>query len=232
MLWEPATTIATPEPGDVHLYRAAVDHAIIPNLWGTLAADERARAERLIFERDRRRFVFARAGLRQLLGDCLRLAPAAVAIQTAERGKPFVADSDGLQFNMAHAQDQVLYALTRSGRVGVDIESLVPPRDFAIIAERYFADQERAALAAAPESDRWRTFLTFWTRKEAWVKATGEGVWDAFRSVDTAAPLAPDDAWTRCDFEPAPNHLAALAVEGTPLTLRGFDLTVRVWRGY
>ncbi len=155
------------------------------------------------------------------------VSPAEVGIRAEAGGKPFV---DGahpeLQFNLAHAGDLVLYALARERRVGVDVESFDPAREHGAIAERFYSPRERAELEAAPEDARARLFLTFWTRKEAMVKATGEGIWEAFKNVDTAAPPAEIEPWTRCDLAPAPDYLGALVVEGAGVAVRRFELVV------
>ncbi|MCE9615437.1 MAG: 4'-phosphopantetheinyl transferase superfamily protein [Lentisphaerae bacterium] len=209
--WPEPARLATPDANDVHLYRAPVPATLDPRLESALTPDERERASRLIVDLARRRFITARAALRLILGACLDLPPAAVPIRYAAQGKPHI-DAAPLAFNVSHAGDLILLAVTWSGPVGIDVECLQPTRSWPLVAERFFSAGERAAIAAHPEEDRWRAFLVTWTRKEALVKLTGEGVWSAFDQADTSIVATPSR--TLIDLEPSPGYLAALALGG------------------
>ncbi len=142
-----------------------------------LSPDELLRANRYRFERDRRRFIVARATLRKLLGGCLAVAPDAVVFAYARNGKPLIADpASDIQFNVSHAHERVLYAISRSHVLGVDIEYLHREVDHDALSRRFFTPREYAELQRIPESGRKHAFLTCWTRKEAVIKATGDGL--------------------------------------------------------
>lgn len=142
-----------------------------------LSPDERVRAERFHCERDRRRYTVAHAMLRTLLGDETGLAPAAIAFGQTEYGKPYVNNAPtAIAFNMSHAADLAIYAISRSCVPGADIEFLHRATDGDAVAQRFFSEREYAELQLIPAAERKRAFLTCWTRKEAIVKAVGKGL--------------------------------------------------------
>ncbi len=140
-----------------------------------LDATERARAERFHFARDRTRFVAAHAGLRRTLGAKLDAPPAALSLVTRPNVKPRFAASTGWHFNLSHSGGVALVAVTDAGPVGVDVEVLRDLPDMAAVAQEVFTPDERSALFALPQHDRAAGFFRAWTRKEAVIKATGEG---------------------------------------------------------
>jgi 4'-phosphopantetheinyl transferase len=166
-----------------------------------LSADERSRADRLLAPE---RWIAARGGLRILLGASLDLAPSAVEIVADARGKPAV-PGVRLRFNLSHSGDLALVALADEVEVGVDVERLAR-RSAAV--ERTLSDAERAALTSFP--DRHAGRLQLWCRKEAWAKATGEGLGWAPERFDTARA----DGYALLDLEVAPGYVGALAVAG------------------
>jgi 4'-phosphopantetheinyl transferase len=146
----------------------------------TLAPDEQERAERFRFERDRIRYVAARGSLRRILGRYLRIAPAALSFTYSNYGKPALAptgeDAGLLSFNISHSGDWAACAVTLDRRVGVDIEQARPELADGTIAERFFSPREVAALRLLPHNEQAAAFFRCWTRKEAFVKARGEGL--------------------------------------------------------
>jgi len=218
---------------EVHVWRAFLDQP--PNricqLTLLLSADERARAERFRFERDRRRFIVGRGILRSILGRYLCMAPDRVQFCTGAYGKPHLAASHGcsaLCFNLAHSCELVLYALTLGRKVGVDLEYLRPMPDAAQIAQQFFSPFEYETWRALPEAQKQEAFFNCWTRKEAYLKAIGEGMARSLDSFDVSlVPGQParlysvngrsDEAkcWSLTTFVPAANSLATVAVEGS-----------------
>jgi len=163
-----------------------------------LDGPERLRAERFMFPQARNEFVFGRALLRRLLAACLIIHPSQVAIAYGPHGKPRLmggsADSD-LRFNIAHSESLIAVAITRGREVGIDIESTTRPLDWSLIAERVFSQSELCQLRSLHESEQNLAFLTAWTRKEAFLKATGEGLSDKISTIDIAFPLSHPTAW-------------------------------------
>lgn len=154
----------------------------------SLSGDERARAERFVFEVHRRRFAAARGLLREVLGRELRIEPAAVRFDYGPRGKPALARDleAGLRFNVSHAQQRALVAVARGLEVGVDIEAVREGIDHTAIAKRFFSRAECDALLALPEPARADAFFTIWTRKEAYVKLLGGGLLIPLDSFDVS----------------------------------------------
>jgi phosphopantetheine--protein transferase-like protein len=170
-------------PGDVDVWRAALDDApagMVRTLQALLSSDERERARRFFFERDRRRFVVARGTLRRLLAGYLDCAPAEIAFSYGPNGKPALPPATPgaapLHFNVAHSDGLALYAFTRVGEIGVDVERIRDIPDWESIAELSFSRHELARLRACPPPQRREEFFRAWTRQEAVLKALGTGL--------------------------------------------------------
>ncbi|MBL9213333.1 MAG: 4'-phosphopantetheinyl transferase superfamily protein [Opitutaceae bacterium] len=200
-----------------------------------LSPDEQARAARFRRETDRHRFVAAHGGLRQLLGGYLNQPPAALGFVVGEFGKPALADAAAgrtLSFNLSHAGDWILIALAAGQAVGVDVEPIRPDLDFMPIARAQFSPDEVTALTAEPPGAQANAFFRCWTRKEAYLKARGQGLAYSLRdfSVALGAETRPalrwvaDDPsaagrWTVLECAPAAGYAGAVVVEGSPVRL-------------
>ena len=151
----------------------------VQHLWQLLAPDEQARAERFIFHKDRTHFVVARGLLRVLLGRYLQRHPQHLHFCYGPHGKPELAPDmgdDTLCFNVSHAHGLALYAVTRQRDLGVDVEHVRPGFAEEHIAERFFSPREVAVLRALPVALQSTAFFACWTRKEAFIKARGDGL--------------------------------------------------------
>lgn len=182
-------------------------------LAGLLSEDERRRAERFVFERDRRRYTVARARLRQLLAERLGAAPESLQLAYSAHGKPALARRPGqrdLRFNVSHCGDVAAYAFTEGREVGVDVEEVRVLPDADEVAMRFFSQRERAAYLRLPASERPRGFFNCWTRKEAFVKAVGDGLSHPLETLDVS--LAPA-GWVLSSFVPAAGMVGAVAVQ-------------------
>lgn len=157
-----------------------------------LSADEAERMARFHFERDQNNFLFARGMLRILLGSYLGAPPAGLCFAYSSHGKPSLASSpEQLQFNLSHSGGKVLIGFTQGRRIGVDIEEIRRDLELLDVAERFFSSAENEALGLVPESGRHQAFFSCWTRKEAFVKAKGEGLSCPLNSFDVS--IAPED---------------------------------------
>lgn len=217
-------------PGDVHIWRVDItpQATLIPPLLPYLSDDERAKANRFVFDRHRFRYIRARAALRMLLAQHLQIAPEDVPLSAAPGGKPFLAHPDAsLYFNVSHSSDLALVAITKSGEVGVDLEAVRPhPDDWVALARRYFAIEEVAALERYTTTERVQAFFRGWTRKEAIVKLLGDGLrmpLDRFIVPldETAfAPVLLSDGgvvpWHLTPLTPAPAYWGACATYRRP----------------
>lgn len=146
-----------------------------------LSADERERNARYRFAKDRHRDVLARSLLRTVLGEYLQLDPKSLAFEKGEHGKPeLINDQENtaindLQFNLSHAGEWVVLAVAKQ-RVGIDIEFTPRQNDVMAIATRYFFGDEIGELHRFPEAEQRQRFFDYWTLKEAYMKARGEGI--------------------------------------------------------
>jgi len=219
-------------PDQVHLWRLSLEAtpSTVERLYGVLCEGERARAERFYFEHDRQYFIVARGRLRQLLGYYLGRAAPALTFDYGPRGKPALAPGQGDQelcFNLSHSQGLALYAVAWGRRVGVDLEVIRSDISCQEIVERYFSPREQASFRQVPPSQQAQAFFHGWTRKEAFLKATGEGLSAPLDQVEvTLAPQEPaalvnipwqsamSEHWFLYEVNPAPGYVASLAVEG------------------
>ena len=218
---------------DVHLWRIPLElsGAAVQRLTSVLQSDERARADRFRFARDGRRFVVARAALRILLGGYLKVAPARVEFHYGAQGKPFLSSPDEgllrLTFNLSHSHELALAAFARGRALGVDLEHVRTEMEVEEIAERFFSPGEVAVLRSLPAAVRHEAFFNCWTRKEAFIKARGEGLSLPLEQFDVT--LAPTEAvrlvrtrwdeqeaarWTLQAFDVASEYKAAVAYDG------------------
>jgi 4'-phosphopantetheinyl transferase len=185
--------------GEVALWRVPLDaqpESVVAELREVMSADETARAEKFYFERDRRRFVVGRGILRRLLGRYLGCGPADIVFRYGPNGKPAVAlpADASFHFNLAHSEGLALYAFTRGGDVGVDLERVRDMPDWEFIAATCFTTDEQAALRRAGPDERQREFFAAWTRQEARLKATGVGLGGEVRWRRTdERPVEADD---------------------------------------
>jgi 4'-phosphopantetheinyl transferase len=234
-----ATEIDALEPlraGDVDVWHVdlTVDAGTVARLGAGLAQDEQARAARFRFERDARRFVLARSALRAVLGGYLGVAPGDLAFSYGGHGKPALGgEHAALDFNVSHSGDVALIAAGWRRAVGIDVEQWRPLPDLAALAARVFAPSELTALDALAEAERPAAFFRCWTRKEAFIKATGLGLaqpLDGFvvsigsdepaRFLDIEGDPAALARWTLHDLRPAAGYAGALVVEGVARSVR------------
>lgn len=222
-------------PGEVHVWSAHLDCASprLESLGSTLSPDETVRASRFHFERDRTAFVAARGILRYLLGMYLSYIPSKVQFSYLPRGKPLLSPSahpTPIEFNISHSRGLALLAFSLGSPVGIDVELI--RSDFANeqIAERYFTPEEVAELRSLPVTDRPEGFFRGWTRKEAYIKALGDGLQiplGSFRvslGSEHRPTLESQDSsrWSLCSLDPAVGFVGAVAAEGQ-------DWRVRCW---
>jgi 4'-phosphopantetheinyl transferase len=193
-----------------------------------LSPDERARAARYHFDADRRRFAWTRGVLRAFLAFYVGCPPSQIHFGAGDKGKLHLTPAhEGLRFNVSHSHEWALLAFARDREVGVDVEQHRPlHHDLFGIATRFFAPAEVAALRALDPVEQEAAFFRIWSRKEAYIKATGEGVsagLDTFEvSIDTAPAVTlhvygrPDEEsrWTMRSLDVGPDYGAAICIEG------------------
>jgi 4'-phosphopantetheinyl transferase len=219
-------------PGEIHLWSVRLDPPAerVEALGRVLSEDEWERARRFRFDKHRRQYVVGRGALRTLLGAYLGIRPEAVRFTYGPRGKPFLApplDVRGLHFNLSNSDELALVGFVLGRELGVDVEFLRQMNDCEEIAERFFSESERRMLRTIPFPVKQEAFFNCWTRKEAYLKAVGEGLAAPLDSFDVT--LAPDDPprmltlkgdadraarWFFRHLRPAEDYIGALAIEG------------------
>lgn len=228
-------------PQDIHVWQAELDchRDQVASFLSILSADEQQRAARFRFEVDRQRFVVARALLRKVLAHYLRVAPEQIQFIYGPYGKPALAEPfarSGLQFNLSHSQGLALYGVTIGCRIGIDVEQIRPLERLEALADRCFAAQECRQLQQQTPDQQQLTFFSYWSCKEAVVKATGEGLTQPTREIEigleaektTLLSFAGDtqaaNQWSLWRWFPAAGYVAALAIEGRGKQLHQFSL--------
>ena len=144
-----------------------------------LSPDESNRASRFHFVADRQRFVASRALLRTILGCYLAIEPKSLSFIYSQKEKPSLAPgsaSSGITFNISHSGGIALFAFARKREIGVDVEQVRCDFEVEAIASRFFSSHEQEQLRSLPEEKKFESFFRCWTRKEAYIKATGDGL--------------------------------------------------------
>ena len=221
------------EVNEVHLWRLDLQARArgIEKWKSILSTDEKSRAARYHREIDRQYFIAARATLRQLLGSYLQTDPPALTFAYSEKEKPSLGGAEaasGIEFNISHSGSIALLAFARQREIGVDVEQIRRDVETAKIATRFFSAAEQKQLAALPEEQRSEAFFLCWTRKEAYIKATGKGLSLPLHQFDVSlAPKAqnallacrPDPheraKWVMRDISVPEGYAAAICVSGT-----------------
>jgi 4'-phosphopantetheinyl transferase len=238
--WSPPPPSLALSPGTVHVWRVPLDRPEdeCRRLWDTLSADEQERAARFHFAKHRDRFTVGRGLLRAVLGRYLGVRAGEVRFAYGKYGKPAVvaAAGDALECNVSHCEGAALFAVTRDRSVGIDLEQVRPREGLADLVAKVFSASEQAVFRGLPAGQQLEAFYRCWTRKEAFMKATGQGMSLAPERIDvTLAPGAParllgvrgepvDIArWSLVDLTPWPGCAGALAIEGPVSDLRCWD---------
>lgn len=229
-VWRPAPPHLRSQQDEVHVWRTTLKQpaSVVEDYWKLLSEDERNRANAFHFRRDRDRFVVARGVLRKLLSRYLQRQPGQIRFCYGPFGKPDLEDEGSeLRFNLSHAGDVALYAITGERQIGIDIESLRDAFTDTDIAEHFFARGEVETLRHLPSEVRTRAFFNCWTRKEAYIKARGDGLSLSLNSFEVS--LSPGEPtallhnyederevsrWSLQELDPGDGYVAAFAVEG------------------
>jgi 4'-phosphopantetheinyl transferase len=196
----------------------------IARFYEFLSPQEKNRAHRFRIDHLQREFIITRGTLRTLLGHYLNSEPTNIQLSYGPRGKPRIAGAANIDFNVSHSANIALFAFTRDCEVGIDIEKICPLTDMYNIANRYFTAEETSQLMRIPANQREHAFYLCWTRKEAFIKAIGDGLsvrLDSFRVTFDPKEQArlilnernEHDAktWTLADLKFSTEFAAALA---------------------
>lgn len=191
-----------------------------------LSAEEQSRADRFYFAEHRRRYVVCRGFLRIILSHYERIAPSRLQFSYGARGKPELAKNRALRFNLSHSDEMALYAIAKDRSVGIDLEHIRTTLDAEGLAKRYFSPREFEELHSLPAGAKHEAFLRQWTLKEAYLKATGEGLAgleqvEVFPCGINTLPFndfhefeQKNRHWSIYQMKPLDDFIAALVLEG------------------
>jgi 4'-phosphopantetheinyl transferase len=237
-IWDLPPKTAALQHDEVHVWLADLNHLRFRprDVDRILSHEERERAARFYLQRDRNHFTAGRAVLRSILARYLNIDPSRVQFSRGPHGKPVLTTDgggDALCFNLSHSSDVALCAVARGRDVGVDVERVRADINVDLIAERFFSEREIAALRLLPPENKQKAFFTCWVRKEAYLKAKGDGLamgLDGFSvSFLPGEPAAlldvpghPEEAlaWSLRELDFDPSYAAALAVRAGEYRMR------------
>lgn len=234
-MWSPAMQKPLLPAGELHIWRAelSVDAAALAHYQTILTKEEIDRADEFRFERNRNYFIAARGILRCLLGNYLQMDPNKIVFNYGEFGKPALASSKDMQFNLSHSGGMALIGITKNHCVGIDLERIESNIELEEIANRFFSQRESRDLLALPLDQRPQAFFNCWTRKEAFIKAKGSGL--SFPLDKFEVSLHPEEPakllathwndqerakWSLFNLEPGEGFAGAVAVNGLVTDVR------------
>jgi 4'-phosphopantetheinyl transferase len=230
--WKTPTGDFSLSKKDIHLWRAdlSLPDRSIQQFNQILSNDEKMKAERFHFEKDRKKFIIGVGILRTILGCYIGVEPCELRFCFGKHGKPGLSDAFGnkkIHFNMSHSEDLALYGFTRDHEIGLDIEFIRDIPEMDKIAEQFFSIKENDVLRSLPDNKKKEAFFNCWTRKEAFIKAIGEGL--SYPLSKLAVSLTPDEPsrvltidedseraskWFMWSLRPALGFTAAFAIQG------------------
>jgi 4'-phosphopantetheinyl transferase len=212
----------TPSNSDIHIWQIDLT---LPADDSSLSPEERTRAERVIIQEKRRQFVAARYGLRAILSRYVGIPPQDLIFAYHTHGKPFLVGNATIEFNLAHSGDLALVAVARQP-VGVDLEQIHPLPSMAQMAQIAFTPEELRALYDLPPQRRLCAFYRIWTRKEALMKAQGDGFRRARNfNVPVTHPQQTIelDGWAVYDIPHLPGFIAAVATRQAGVNIQLYE---------
>lgn len=234
----------TLKDNEIHVWHALIniDKKRESDCLQFLSQDEKKRAARFHFKKDRAGYVAARSILRLLLGHYLNREPVSLRFNYSAHGKPFLnaqnENTTKLEFNLSHSAEKALFAFCLNRPVGVDLERLRTNTDILSLAERFFTPGEYKDLTSLPQEDQFEAFFRCWVRKEAFIKAKEQGLSLGLSKFEVS--LKPDEPpilkhtfyqkkdaenWSLFDIEVEDRYKAALAVRGKNAEVRSFQWT-------
>ena len=237
LLWQNPSPNLVLLDDEIHLWRANLNLSSqgLELLAKILSEAEQLRANRFRFEIHKKRFIAARGILRQLLALYLPSSAAKIEFSYNQQGKPQLASchsNSSLQFNISHSQDLALYSFSCHQEIGIDLEYLRNNIDYKNIAQRFFCEREYNLIINCDPQKQQERFYQFWTAKEAYLKAIGEGLGGGLKTLEIDLDQAGNiylyninnkaqlvDDWYLYNFMPEKDFIATIALSGKKKTL-------------
>lgn len=236
--WPSSSTAPPLASGEVHVWAVSLDitSGALKILAATLSPDEKERAGKFKFEKHRNRFIAGRGVLRRILGEYVQAKSETLRFSCSANGKPALADefaSGGIHFNLAHSEDLALVAVTRIGVIGVDVECIRTIKEMDRLVVRFFSERETELFGKVRPDEKPAAFFNLWTRKEALLKATGEGITRSLSLVEVgflpgerarvlaiAGDASKAAQWTLRELTPGPGFVGAVAVKAQDVNVQ------------
>ncbi|MGH9947837.1 MAG: 4'-phosphopantetheinyl transferase family protein [Pyrinomonadaceae bacterium] len=238
--WKAAAVPSLLKDGEVDIWRVDldIDPRSLNSFFELLSDDEKRRADKFVFARDRNHFIAARGTLRKLLGGYLGKSPEKICFEVRKFGKPDLSGEDGnLRFNLSHSNGIAAIAVAMNREVGVDIEFVNNDFDIFRVAQSAFSTEDVSRIETLPSRLQATTFFSGWTRKEAFLKAMGDGLSSSEELQSAVSFIGDEDIsyrsfandkiadWSLTSFDIQDGFKAALAVEGNIETVRFWQMT-------
>ncbi|GBF81467.1 4-phosphopantetheinyl transferase [Aphanothece sacrum FPU1] len=215
----------------------------IKTLFNILNEEEQTKAKRFVLAQHQRRFIVARTTLKIILSNYLKIAPNQIKFEYSSRGKPTLIkdiNPNKLEFNVSHSEELALYGITRDRLIGVDVEYNSPIPDAEQLAKRFFCPQEYEIIRPLTSPEKEQTFFQLWTAKEAYLKATGEGISGGLDQIFVSLKTKPKflalphsgkplTDWTLFTLTPQTGYLASVVVQGNHCALKYWELNQSVF---
>jgi 4'-phosphopantetheinyl transferase len=230
--WQTPPSALPLTPSDVHIWRVGLEQPAseVTRLGDFLSEDEQAKAQKFANLTLQNQFIVGRGYLRHILSQYVHLAPSQLQLSTGKWGKPTLAGFPMIRFNLAHSKNLAVYAVTYRRAIGIDLEFLRPVSNYEAIAHRHFSKNELTKFLSKPQDQRDLAFFTCWTRKEAYIKAIGQGLVFPLENFEVSLEFeaetkilysskSPTEAehWSVKTFVPLENYLASVIVENHAL---------------
>jgi 4'-phosphopantetheinyl transferase len=230
-LWCSPPSALSASNDQVHIWRIHLDlpSEQIPEMERTLSFDEKLKAKNFYFERHTRRYIACHGSLRKILAKYVSLGPSGLRFTYSHLGKPFLVSDVNMKkvcFNLSHSHKYALCVVTLNLSIGIDLEYMRPAPDMEPMAKHFFSPSEYKTIFSFSPDGRQQAFYDLWTLKEAYLKATGEGLGSlqnveiSFSSEGLPSLVIEEENehkasnWTMLLLKPANGYTASLAVEG------------------
>jgi 4'-phosphopantetheinyl transferase len=205
-----------PDIVNVWVRTLQVPSAIESTCYEVLTSEERERAARYRVERPRNDFVLTRGTLRSLLARYVGMTPQELSLRYSEYGKPLLDGPFDLRFNVSHTDGLALIAIVRAREIGIDVEKINAAPEVRKLAERFFSVRERHFLECLSGEELQVAFFRCWTRKEAYVKARGEGLSLPLHQFDVS--VAPNESRALLATRPDPSETGRWILQDLPVS--------------
>jgi 4'-phosphopantetheinyl transferase len=231
---------------EIHIWIGELDQPVseFNRFLQTISLDERMRAGWFHFQEKANRYIIRHGMLRMILGRYMGVKASALRFHHGKHGKPAMSEiigKENIRFNLSHSEEVAIFAFARNQEIGVDIEHIRDIPEMEQIVKRFFSARDQIFYSALPRDKRREAFFHYWTSKEAFIKALGEGLSRSLEKIDvtlvpgegndlhiSAGEPCKESGWSIHTIRPAQEYAGALAIQSENLTLRSFKWMPKV----